>query len=151
MYVKKYVREHNLKCPARDVIECMTARVLAMLPGPKIKAASRIYEDDSRRMEFNSKGDWSGQADLIITSPPYLARQTYVKDSWLRLWLLNRDPRAVRAKSLETGNILKFIEMMERCLHESMRLLTGGRCFLVCGTSRCDISNAGRRYLLVVW
>jgi len=141
-YVRKYAREHNLKRMARDVMECMTTRILAMLPGPRAKAAAHIYEADSQTMTFNRNGNWSGRVDLIITSPPYLARQTYVKDSWLRLWLLNRDPKLVRARSLETGDILKFVEMMERCLSESMRLLKpGGRCLLVCGTSHCSLSG----------
>ncbi len=141
-YVRKYAREHNLRCVPRNVIECMTTRILAMLPGPRVKAAAHVYEDDSQRMTFNRNGNWSGRVDLIITSPPYLARQTYVKDSWLRLWLLNRDPKVVRARSLETGDILKFVGMMERCLNESMRLLKpGGRCLLVCGTSHCNLSS----------
>jgi hypothetical protein len=141
-YVRRYMREHHLKRPARDVIRCMAARTLALLPGPDVKAEADVYEDDSQQMTFNVKGNWSGHVDLIITSPPYLARQTYIKDSWLRLWLLNRDPRSIRAKSLETGDIVKFVEMMRRCLHECIHLLKpGGRCFLVCGTSHCSIAN----------
>ncbi len=135
-YVRKYVREHGLVCPVRDVKNSLLERILMMLPGPRIKEEARVFEDLAQRMDFNKKGEWSGNVDLIITSPPYLSRQTYIRDSWLRLWLLGRDPKMVRRRSLETGNILKFVEAMEKCLSECLRLLKlEGRCFLVCGTA----------------
>ncbi|MFX1487303.1 MAG: DNA methyltransferase [Promethearchaeota archaeon] len=139
-YVRKYAKEHNLKCPKRDVRECIIERILMMLPGPRVKESAHVFEDDGKKIGFNKKGQWSGRVNLIITSPPYLARQTYIKDSWLRLWLLGRDSKAIKVKSLETGNIVRFTEMMQSCLGEFLRLLRpNGRCLLVCGTSHCDL------------
>jgi hypothetical protein len=141
-YVRKYVKEHNLTCPVRNVKSCLKERIVTILPGPKVKGVVRVFEDRAQKMGFNRKGKWSGKVDLIVTSPPYLARQTYIKDAWLRLWLLDRDSKIIRPKSLETGNILKFIGMIEKCLGECLRLLKpGGRCFLVCGTAGSTLSD----------
>jgi hypothetical protein len=57
-----------------------------------------------------------------------------VKDSWLRLWFLNRSQKRVKEHSLETGSIRLFIEGMTRSLQAISDCLDRhGRLVMVCG------------------
>ena len=78
----------------------------------------------------------------MLTSPPYLVRQTYIKDSWLRTWFLGATREAQAAATLETGNVVKFVEGMERSLHSMARCVKkGGRIVLVCGRAKVNIEG----------
>jgi len=83
------------------------------------------------------------KADLVITSPPYLNRQTYIKDAWLRLWFLGRDPHEVAAGSLETGNVARFVQGMVSAMQSISRSVSrDATVVLVCG--RANITVDGR-------
>jgi hypothetical protein len=76
---------------------------------------------------------------LVLTSPPYLSKQTYTKDAWLRLWFLGRDRKEVYAKAFETGSIRLFVERMTAMLNAIAKtLVPGGRIVLVNGRAKAD-------------
>jgi hypothetical protein len=82
------------------------------------------------------------KADLVITSPPYLNRQTYIKDAWLRLWFLGRDPHEIAKPSLETGNVVRFVEGMVSAMESiSGSVRKGGTVVLVCGRANITMGD----------
>lgn len=141
-YVRKYVAEHGLQRPARDIRRCLLEKSLALLPAPKMLAKASVFEAPAQECGRYMKR-CSSTAKLILTSPPYLNRQTYIRDSWLRLWFLNRAGSELREKTLETGNVLTFVNRLRAVLPAMNEVLSpGGRIVLVCGQAK--ITLAGR-------
>jgi tRNA G10 N-methylase Trm11 len=84
----------------------------------------------------------SRKVTLILTSPPYLNKQTYTKDAWLRLWFLDRDRHEIAARALETGSIRLFTDRMSAMLQSMMKTLApGGRIVLVNGRARAHFGK----------
>jgi site-specific DNA-methyltransferase (adenine-specific) len=143
-YVRKYVAEHNLECPERDVRECLKAKSRILLSdGSAPPGLAEVYESSADRYSFDN-GRLSNQVSLIVSSPPYLNAQTYAKDAWLRLWLLGYDYRQVRSRYLQTASVATYREKMKPCLREMLRVLKpDGYAFLVAGD--VFISRKGRK------
>ena len=135
-YVRRYVREHALARPRRNVKACLLERSLALLPRPEAHGIATIVErpaDESPQY----LGTMRGKVALVLTSPPYLNRQTYIKDAWLRLWFLNRDRKDVAKHSQETGSVVRFAEAMRRSLTAIVDCVAdGGAIVLVCGEAK---------------
>lgn len=141
-YVRKYVKKHNLIAPERNVKECLSQRILELLPVKKLHGKAWVYNIDASQLSKIRKKKWMGKVSLIVTSPPYLNRQTYVRDAWLRLWCLGIAPHKVKAKSLETSSIEKYRIGILAFLEDALRLLkVNGHCFLVCGKARTDVKG----------
>jgi len=135
-YVRKYVKEHGLRRPCRNVRKCLLEKSLKMLPFPRIESASHVVTAPAIKCH-EYVAEVAKEADLVLTSPPYLARQTYIKDSWLRTWFLGAKREAQAAATLETGNVSKFVEGMARSLHSMTRSVKkGGQIVLVCGRAK---------------
>ena len=140
-YVRKYARTHGLKRPRVDVKDALLRRCLELLPAPRLDVISRVIEAPAKKSPI-LLADQLGQASLILTSPPYLNRQTYIKDSWLRTWFLGREKREVSRNTLETGNVANFVAGMKSALAAmASALLPGGRIVLVCGRAKITISG----------
>lgn len=143
-YVRRYVKEHGLVRPTRDVVKCLMAKALEFLPLPHPMVDAHVIETPAERI-YDSMRDLNLTADLIVTSPPYLNRQTYLKDAWLRLWLLQRQPQEIVPYSLETGNVIRFVDGMENAIKSMSRSLRGGgTAVLVCG--RANITVRKRKH-----
>lgn len=140
-YVERYANEHRLQRPNRDVRQCLLAKSMELLPHPQRAFSARVFEAPAEEcVEY--LGGTSGQVALVITSPPYLNRQTYSKDAWLRLWFLNRDYKEVAKRSLETGSIPVFVAAIEKSLAATGRtLVTGGVVVLIGGQARVNIGG----------
>ena len=147
-YVRKYVKEHGLRRPSRDARRCVLAKSLEMLPFPRFNCLSHVViAPASKCHKYIS--EVAKKADLVLTSPPYLARQTYIKDSWLRTWFLDAKRDAQTAATLETGNVVKFVERMEESLHSMARSVKmGGRIVLVCG--RAKVTFEGKDHSVAI-
>jgi DNA modification methylase len=142
-YVRKYVKEHGLRRPRRDVRKCLLEKSLELLPFPRFESVSHVATAPANRCH-DYVVEVARQADLVLTSPPYLARQTYIKDSWLRTWFLGAKREAQAAATLETGNVVKFVAGMERSLHSMARSVkNGGRIVLVCGRAKVTFEGKG--------
>lgn len=126
-YVQKYVKEHGLEKPRRDVIECLLQKSKRMLLesgiSPDQDNMAKVFETGAENYSAEMRGELAQGVSLIVTSPPYLNAQTYAKDAWLRLWLLGYDHRAVRGRFIQTGSIEKYKVLMRPCLKEMLRVL----------------------------
>ena len=139
-YVRKYVREHHLRRPKRNVTQCLLDRALEFLPFPRPMSRVDVVEAPANLCHEYMKG-FRLKADLVITSPPYLNRQTYIKDAWLRLWFLGRDPHGVATQSLETGNVVRFVKGMVSALQSISRSVSNGATVvLVCGRANITVN-----------
>jgi len=137
-YVRRYVLAHGLKRPNRDVRECLLMKTLELLPGPRLAGRARVVEAAAQRCRSYVKGVFACP-DMILTSPPYLDRQTYIKDSWLRLWFLGRQGSELTSESMETGSVNLFLQYMQSALESMVGVLKiGGRMVLVCGRANVD-------------
>ena len=141
-YVRKYVRKHHLRRPKRNVTRCLLQKALEFLPFPQPMAQVDIFESPADQCHSHMK-ELKLKAHLVITSPPYLNRQTYIKDAWLRLWFLGRDPREIAKTSLETGNVVRFVDGMIAAIESISRSVQKkGTVVLVCG--RANITVGGK-------
>jgi hypothetical protein len=140
-YVRGYVTKHGLERPKRDVKKCLVERALEFYPRPILQRTVKVYEGsalDVGRHVAKHKGNVS----LLLTSPPYLNRQTYVKDSWLRLWFLNRDSKEIATSSIETGSIRVFVEFLKKAIPACISVVrSNGRLVLVCGEAKVTVGG----------
>ncbi|MEX0978829.1 MAG: DNA methyltransferase [Pirellulales bacterium] len=143
-YVKRYVADHGLKKPKRDVKKCLLERVLEFYPKSKLVGATEVHEASVLRCP-RYIGRNKGKVSLVLTSPPYLNRQTYTKDSWLRLWFLGRDSKEVACSSAESGSIRVFLAFLEQALGACLQVIRkGGRVALVCGEAKVTVGGQRR-------
>lgn len=141
-YVRKYVREHQLKRPKRNVTKCLLQKALELLPFPQPVSQVDVFEAPANQCHLYMK-ELKLKSNVVITSPPYLNRQTYIKDSWLRLWFLGRDPHEIAKSSLETGNVARFVDGMIAAIESISRSVRNrGTIILVCG--RANITVGGK-------
>lgn len=144
-YVMRYAETHGLEPPRRDVRRCLTAkltRCLAMPLPPKVPGAvRRACASDAARVFPELRG----KVDLVITSPPYLATQTYCKDNWLRLWLLGYDHRSLRGEYIETSSTTLYAEFIARAFTSIAELMKpGARLICIAGDARRRRMRGGK-------
>jgi len=144
-YVRRYVDQHGLERPKRDVKKCLLERVLDFYPRPTLRGPIEVVEASALECP-RYLGRKKGKVSLVLTSPPYLNRQTYVKDSWLRLWFLERDSKAVARSSVESGSVRVFVNFLEQALAACLAVIRDqGRVALVCGEAK--VSIGGRNHI----
>jgi len=122
-YVREYARKFGLRRPNRDVKECLLFRCRELLADAPPAGSGAAYLGIAEKYPRLRGGTLENSVDLIVTSPPYLDVQTYAKDSWLRLWLLGYEYREIRARLIETGSPKLYLQKMEPCLREMLRVL----------------------------
>ncbi|MGA2269574.1 MAG: DNA methyltransferase [Bryobacteraceae bacterium] len=130
-YVRRYVSEHGLEPPQRDVKQCLLIKAMAMLPGPRWRSHAEVYEASAEDCASYA-GSYPDVA-LALTSPPYLNRQTYSKDAWLRLWFLGEDHREVAKRSLESGSVRIFVQSMTRVIRSIGQCVRSGGTIVIVG------------------
>lgn len=140
-YVRRYVKQHALKKPVQDVRRCLMDKALTLLPMPKQTGRSHVFQDSADRCDDYIRQATS-RVQLILSSPPYLNRQTYIRDSWLRLWFLRSERSTQATATLETGSIRGFIARLQTVLPALDRALeAGGRAVLVCGRAKIPVNG----------
>jgi len=135
-YVSRFAKEHSLLAPHRDVRACLEAKARICLaePAPVTEGSVRQGSALQMRRLFPTL---AGKVDVILTSPPYLNRQTYSKDNWLRLWFLGADRKSVRKQSLETASTERYSAWMQKFFAQASGMLaTGGQLVCVAGDVR---------------
>lgn len=130
-YVKKYIKKNSLRPPkhdAFDVIRHRTERLYSKgMPGIKGKA----FNEDIRNLPKKLK-DIKGQ--LIVSSPPYLKVVKYGKFNWIRLWMLDTDPKELDMDLDDTHSLPRYLEFIEDSLNSMYKLLDDeGICVLAIG------------------
>lgn len=128
-YVKRYAKEHHLRRPTRDVLECILEKAKQLLSNPIPDIRGVALNNDSRSLGLESES-----IHMVLTSPPYFDVQTYAWCNWLRLWVLGHDYRVVRKTLAESGLEAKYKEFMKDSIEELYRVLApDSRCFIVVG------------------
>lgn len=145
-YVRKYAKEHNLIKPERDVIECIKKKAEDVLRDGLPKIRGRAFNNDSRKLRIVPNS-----VDLIITSPPYFAVQTYAYDNWLRLWFLGYNYKEVHKTQVNTNSEEKYGEFMHQSLKEMFRVLKNNKnCFIIVGDVKKTYSNSGNKIIKMI-
>lgn len=128
-YVQKYTKEHGLRKPYRDVINCILEKGFRILENEMPKQKGIATNTDSRKLKISSNS-----VDMILTSPPYFDVQTYAWANWLRLWFLNYDYKQIKKELAESGDPEIYRNFMNESIKELFRVLRpGSRCFIVVG------------------
>jgi DNA modification methylase len=88
----------------------------------------KVTHRDARQLPFRT-----GEADLILSSPPYYGALDYARDNRLRLWFLGEpDWRTLNGRLMSREGT--YEQQMARCLSEMYRVLKVQRfCVLVVG------------------
>ena len=153
-YVRSYAARHNLTKPKRNVKDCLIQKIsrclTSELPPPvpgQVAAGSAL----NSAQIFQTL---CGGVDVILTSPPYLHAQTYLKDNWLRHWLLNIDSLELKGNYIQTSSCKRYQHKMFQVFDNLAKLLRPGgliicvagdvriRCRGPQGTKRMIISTA---------
>lgn len=91
-YSVRWWNQRSLIPPRRPVFETVR-RALEFryrLPPAKSKGIVRLADARESGSIFD---EFTGQVQLVVTSPPYLNTTDYAEDQWLRLWFLGGQPR----------------------------------------------------------
>lgn len=137
-YVRNYVKENKLERPLRNVFDCLRKKARNVLKDDLLKIKGEAHNLDARKIPVESSS-----VDLIVTSPPYMNKQTYAWDNWLRLWFLGFDYKQIRKGLFRTGSTKKYVEWMSVFAEEMFRILKhDSACFMVIG----DV-KIGDRYI----
>jgi site-specific DNA-methyltransferase (adenine-specific) len=129
-YVARFAKQKGLVPPLRDVRDCLIAKALTTVP----PTSGYCVGDVRLGSALNSHDvfpDLRSAVDVMLTSPPYLDRQTYAKDNWLRLWLLGYSYKLLKPTYLETGSVARYTTAMRAFFLSSAKLLRPDG-FLIC-------------------
>ncbi len=113
-YVKKYAAAKKLKRPHRDVIYCLARKIEQVLQDPLPTYRGKAFNNDAAKIPLKNE-----TVNLIITSPPYLNKQTYAWDNWLRLWFLGYDYKSIAKKLFSTGSLTTYLDQMKDYLRSA--------------------------------
>lgn len=145
-YVKNYAQKHNLIKPKRDVIECIRNKAIVCLKDDLPKIKGKAFNCDSRKLKIPPSS-----VDLIITSPPYFAVQTYAYDNWLRLWFLGYDYKKIHHSLVNTNSEEKYGDFMYLSFKEMFRVLKKDKkCFIVVGDVKKSLSKNGQKITKII-
>lgn len=145
-YVRKYSIEHKLIKPKKDVFECIKEKAISCLKDgiPNIKG--KAFDYDSRKLKIKTN-----TVNLIITSPPYFAVQTYAYDNWLRLWFLGCNYKDIHKLQVNTNSEEKYAEFMYDSFKEMHRVLKNdSMCFVIVGDVKKKYSIKGKELIKII-
>ena len=127
-YVRRYIKEHALKKPKRDVFKVLEDKLKRTYEEQKVRGLALC--NDARSLE--SIPDDS--IDLILTSPPYTRTISYGKYNWIRLWFLAKDYREIDKSLFSSQSLEKYTLFMKEFLTECKRLLnSAGHIVIIIG------------------
>ncbi len=133
-YVRNYIKKHNLKPPTHDVFETLKYRIDRLYKDMSWKenyVSGESYNKDIRNLRRIVK---KRKADMIFTSPPYLKVIRYGRMNWIRLWMLNANPKEVDEKLDDKHTLSKYLKFMEETLNLFYDVLAeDGLAFVVVG------------------
>jgi hypothetical protein len=109
-YVRRYIKEHNLKPPVVDVLDALARRLNTFpLPGEGFHRGQAWLQNVTSPIAYPKDAP---QAKLVFTSPPYLQVIKYGKFNWVRHWLLQSDPRDVDKDLFASGSLAKYLSFI---------------------------------------
>lgn len=145
-YVSRYTHEKRLPKPIRDVKKCLRRKIEKCLerplPAPVEARVNRVPAARIRE-EFSDK---LNSVDLILTSPPYMAAQTYPKDNWLRLWLLGYNYKSLRNQYIQTESVERYRKEIRTAFQSAVDLLKPGG-VLICVAGDVNVRYGDSEYI----
>ena len=120
-YVEKYAERNGLVKPERDlrprIIQNHKLAQKDFVP-PWLSTSTDIRQSGSRDLPFPDD-----QADLVVTSPPYLRKLDYTWNNWIRLWWLRADRKSEQSGLDLTEDLSVYRSFMRASLGEMDRVL----------------------------
>lgn len=142
-YVRRYAERNDLDRPEKEIRpNAITKHHRAQEDRIPEGLANRtnITQTDVRRLSFPSES-----VELIVTSPPYMAKLDYTWDNWLRLWWLGVDRDEERDSLDLTQDVTKYLNFISEALKEMYRVLKpDSRAVLIVGDVSKRLAD-GRR------
>lgn len=132
-YVKKYIKEKNLKKPNRDVFEVLRTRCRRFLRMGELPNGGFAIHGDVRDLDANEKIS-HGSVKMIFSSPPYLKVIKYGLYNWIRLWWLIGDYKIVDNKLDDAHSFENYLQFMKEVLETMLPLLNpneGVACWVI--------------------
>lgn len=137
-YVMRFKAEHQLVPPRVDVLTALEDRIVRLgQPGPGWTSGMAWRQDATRAIRLPAG---TAESRLIFTSPPYLGVMKYGKLNWLRLWLLNRQPREVDQRLFASSSLPKYLVFMSLVIRRLEAVLArhGRICLVIGDVKRAD-------------
>lgn len=122
-YSVRWWRERNMSPPEICPVEYLRKRIAWRYEMRVIgrKNSSEIVLGPAEDMLCRRH---SATFDMLFTSPPYLNVTSYLQDSWIRLWMLNKGPAyPIWDKDKKIHHPALYKEMMTKVFQECRRLL----------------------------
>jgi site-specific DNA-methyltransferase (adenine-specific) len=116
-YIKKYVEEHKLLRPERNVFDLLLRKLERVYE--KIPVRGYAYNQDTRNISRIK----DSSIDLIVTSPPYTRVITYGQYNWIRLWFLDEVGKKIDKKLFFSESIKDYTNFMSDVLTECQRVM----------------------------
>lgn len=130
-YVQKYIKGHNLKPPSHDAFQVIRHRLRRCYRERTASTKGFAHCSDFRRLPGLLR---NRKADMIFTSPPYLRVIRYGKLNWIRLWMLDIEPKTLDKKLDDKHTLPKYIDFMKETINALARMMKDDAlCFIVLG------------------
>lgn len=94
-YSVRYWQDRGLQAPDRDVFAVLRAATTFRYASLRPRRRATVLLEDMRELPRRVP---ARQAQLVITSPPYLDTTSFEEDQWLRLWFLGGPPRPTKGQ-----------------------------------------------------
>jgi len=145
-YVRKYIKEHKLIKPDRDVFFNLRKKIERCYQRPE--KIGKTYCLDARNMHHIT----DSSVNLIITSPPYTRVIRYGQFNWIRLWFLDKTGKDVDQDLFFTESIDRYSSFMKDVLFEMRRVLTKkGKAILIIGDVEHRIKEETYNLAQIIW
>lgn len=137
-YVRRYIREHNLRPPAVDPLDAIETRIARLWHPVSAYRPGRAWLQNA-----TANHAWPKDVDraaLVFTSPPYLQVILYGKFNWIRLWMLGAEPKSVDEALFTSSSLSRYVEFMSEVLINLRRNLRedGYVCMVIGDVRRGD-------------
>jgi site-specific DNA-methyltransferase (adenine-specific) len=131
-YVARYIKTNGLRPPALSVIPFLRGRIEELsLPGEGFQRGQAWLHDAANPPKKRLRDQ---PAKLIFTSPPYLRVIKYGQYNWIRLWMLDQNPKPVDSRLFTTESVKRYRDFMSAVLDSlALALREDGYLCLVVG------------------
>ncbi len=149
-YAVRWWKSRNMTPPNIDPVDFIVRRIRWRYAKGlyKSESSSRIYLGDARdKLKHLS----DVQANLLITSPPYMGVTSYEYDNWIRLWLLGGPDRPVWRSDQRYQNKENYKLMIHEVFLAARKLLAEDASIVVRTDRRAFTLETTVNALLNLW
>ncbi|WP_216824783.1 hypothetical protein [Salinigranum rubrum] len=118
-YVRKYIDKNDIHPEYRNIEKSWNTKFNTLDSSRYPKQKVKVEQGDSTDLPFAE-----GEADLLLTSPPYMHMLDYSWNNWLRLWWLDADRKAERDDMNLTSALDNYRSFIQDTLNEVDHVLS---------------------------